>query len=63
MVRGSRPRGIPGQDHLSGLLKSFRLRGFGQGTRNDLPDFESQGFITESTTRVSSSITAASIVT
>jgi hypothetical protein len=27
------------------LLKWFRLRGFGQGTRNDLPGFESQGFI------------------
>jgi hypothetical protein len=28
------------------LLKWFRLRGFGQGTRNDLPGFEQQGFIT-----------------
>ena len=28
-----------------GLLKWFRLRGFGQGTRNDLPGFEEQGFI------------------
>jgi hypothetical protein len=28
------------------ILKWFRLRGFGQGTRNDLPGFESQGFIT-----------------
>jgi hypothetical protein len=28
------------------MLKWFRLRGFGQGTRNDLPGFESQGFIT-----------------
>lgn len=27
------------------LLKWFRLRGFGQGTRNDLPGFEQQGFI------------------
>jgi hypothetical protein len=27
------------------VLKWFRLRGFGQGTRNDLPGFESQGFI------------------
>ena len=27
------------------LLKWFRLRGFGQGTRNDLPGFEEQGFI------------------
>jgi hypothetical protein len=26
-------------------LTWFRLRGFGQGTRNDLPGFESQGFI------------------
>ena len=26
-------------------LKWFRLRGFGQGTRNDLPGFEQQGFI------------------
>jgi hypothetical protein len=29
------------------LLKWFRLRGFGQGTRNDLEGFETQGFITE----------------
>jgi len=28
------------------VLKWFRLRGFGQGTRNDLPGFEAQGFIT-----------------
>jgi hypothetical protein len=27
------------------VLKWFRLRGFGQGTRNDLPGFEQQGFI------------------
>ena len=27
------------------LLKWFRLRGFRQGTRNDLPGFEEQGFI------------------
>lgn len=27
------------------ILKWFRLRGFGQGTRNDLPGFEQQGFI------------------
>jgi hypothetical protein len=27
------------------LLKWFRLRGFGQGTRNDLDGFEEQGFI------------------
>jgi hypothetical protein len=27
------------------ILKWFRLRGFGQGTRNDLADFEEQGFI------------------
>jgi hypothetical protein len=27
------------------LLKWFRLRGFGQGTRNDLEGFEEQGFI------------------
>jgi hypothetical protein len=27
------------------VLKWFRLRGFGQGTRNDLPGFEAQGFI------------------
>jgi hypothetical protein len=27
------------------ILKLFRLRGFGQGTRNDLPGFEEQGFI------------------
>ena len=28
------------------MLTWFRLRGFGQGTRNDLEGFESQGFIT-----------------
>jgi hypothetical protein len=28
------------------VLKWFRLRGFGQGTRNDLDGFEEQGFIT-----------------
>jgi hypothetical protein len=28
------------------ILKWFRLRGFGQGTRNDLAGFEQQGFIT-----------------
>lgn len=27
------------------ILKWFRLRGFGQGSRNDLADFEAQGFI------------------
>jgi hypothetical protein len=27
------------------VLKWFRLRGFGQGTRNDLTGFEEQGFI------------------
>lgn len=27
------------------ILRFFRLRGFGQGTRNDLPGFEQQGFI------------------
>lgn len=27
------------------ILKWFRLRGFGQGSRNDLPGFEAQGFI------------------
>ena len=27
------------------ILRMFRLRGFGQGTRNDLPGFEQQGFI------------------
>jgi hypothetical protein len=27
------------------ILKWIRLRGFGQGTRNDLPGFEAQGFI------------------
>jgi hypothetical protein len=34
-----------GRTTYPGLLKWFRLRGFGQGTRNDLPGFESQGFI------------------
>ena len=32
--------------HIRTILKWFRLRGFGQGTRNDLPGFEAQGFIT-----------------
>lgn len=27
------------------LLKAVKVRGFGQGTRNDLPGFEAQGFI------------------
>lgn len=35
-----------GRTTYPGMLKWFRLRGFGQGTRNDLPGFESQGFIT-----------------
>jgi hypothetical protein len=35
-----------GKTTYPGILKWFRLRGFGQGTRNDLPGFESQGFIT-----------------
>jgi hypothetical protein len=35
-----------GRTTYPGVLKWFRLRGFGQGTRNDLPGFESQGFIT-----------------
>jgi hypothetical protein len=34
-----------GQTTYPGLLKWFRLRGFGQGTRNDLAGFEEQGFI------------------
>jgi hypothetical protein len=35
-----------GRTTYPGILKWFRLRGFGQGTRNDLPGFEAQGFIT-----------------
>jgi hypothetical protein len=35
-----------GRTTYPGWLKWFRLRGFGQGTRNDLPGFESQDFIT-----------------
>ncbi len=35
-----------GQTTYPGILKLFRLRGFGQGTRNDLAGFEEQGFIT-----------------
>ncbi|MGE0865653.1 MAG: hypothetical protein AB7P34_17280 [Vicinamibacterales bacterium] len=31
------------------VLKFLRLRGFGQGTRNNIDDFESQGFITGAT--------------
>jgi hypothetical protein len=34
-----------GRTTYPGLLKWFRLRGFGQGTRNDLAGFEAQGFI------------------
>jgi hypothetical protein len=34
-----------GRTTYPSLLKWFRLRGFGQGTRNDLPGFEEQGFI------------------
>jgi hypothetical protein len=34
-----------GRTTYPSLLKWFRLRGFGQGTRNDLPGFEAQGFI------------------
>ena len=34
-----------GKTTYPALLKWFRLRGFGQGTRNDLPGFEEQGFI------------------
>ena len=35
-----------GKTTYPGMLKWFRLRGFGQGTRNDLEGFEEQGFIT-----------------
>ena len=46
------------------VLKWFRLRGFGQGTRNDLPGFEEQGFIKRIDTELArSSTTAASTVT
>jgi hypothetical protein len=34
-----------GKTTYPGVLKWFRLRGFGQGTRNDLAGFEEQGFI------------------
>jgi hypothetical protein len=34
-----------GRFRYPSVLKWFRLRGFGQGTRNDLPGFERQGFI------------------
>jgi hypothetical protein len=34
-----------GRTTYPGVLKWFRLRGFGQGTRNDLDGFEQQGFI------------------
>lgn len=34
-----------GRTTYPAVLKWFRLRGFGQGTRNDLPGFEEQGFI------------------
>jgi hypothetical protein len=35
-----------GKTMYPAILKWLRLRGFGQGTRNDLPGFEAQGFIT-----------------
>jgi len=35
-----------GKTTYPAVLKWFRLRGFGQGTRNDIDGFESQGFIT-----------------
>jgi hypothetical protein len=35
-----------GRTKYPAILKWFRLRGFGQGTRNDLEGFESQEFIT-----------------
>ena len=34
-----------GRTTYPGILKWFRLRGFGQGTRNDVEGFEQQGFI------------------
>ena len=34
-----------GKTTYPGILKWFRLRGFGQGSRNDIVDFEAQGFI------------------
>jgi hypothetical protein len=34
-----------GRTTYPSILKWFRLRGFGQGTRNDLTGFEAQGFI------------------
>ena len=37
--------GSLGQFKYPTILKWFRLRGFGQGSRNDLPGFEQQGFI------------------
>ncbi len=36
-----------GRTKYPGILKWFRLRGFGQGTRNDIEGFESQQFIRE----------------
>jgi hypothetical protein len=36
-----------GKTHYPKLLKWFRLRGFGQGSRNNIDDFEAQGFIRE----------------
>jgi hypothetical protein len=36
-----------GRTTYPAILKLFRLRGFGQGTRNDLAGFEQQGFITK----------------
>ena len=34
-----------GKTHYPRILKWFRLRGFGQGSRNNIADFESQAFI------------------
>jgi len=36
-----------GKTHYPRILKWFRLRGFGQGSRNNIADFESQHFIKE----------------
>jgi hypothetical protein len=39
--------GSLGRTKYPAILKWFRLRGFGQGTRNDIEGFESQQFITK----------------
>ena len=44
-LRGAGPRGVARQDLVSPILSWLPMRGLGQGSRNNLEDFEEQGFI------------------